>query len=59
MWRNKMIDKSGVVIWELGQGNIPKEIFRDVGFDGDIDFEELLDVENKTYVIRIGKEALR
>jgi molybdate-binding protein len=56
--------KKGYRIWEIQENKVPKEILKrkkDVGIPlrtirDDIDN---LDLENKTYAIRIGKDGLK
>ena len=51
----------GYRIWEIQDNQIPKEI--DSGYmeqlEGTVGILEGLDLDNKTYAIRIGKSGLR
>jgi len=51
--------KTGFRIWEIKENLVPKEIAHgDDWSDGKYDVTQL-DLENKTYAIRIGKDGLR
>ena len=56
------MSKVGIRIWEIQETNIPKEIFVSCEVDkleSILRNEDLLDLQNKTYAIRIGKEGLK
>ncbi len=55
-----MTDVKGFRIWEIHKNGVPKEIATgDIeNYDGTFTFHDL-DLENKTYAIRIGKEGLK
>ena len=58
-----MGDKEGFRIWEIQKNEVPKEIHHDKMIEGNygdfIEYIDKLELENKTYAIRIGKEGLK
>jgi len=53
-----MNDKKGFRIWEIQENEVPKEISSSDVIK-EIDLGIPLDLENKTYAIRIGKNGLK
>lgn len=57
-----MDDKRGCRIYEIQKGQIPKEVYVSCDIDkleSLLRNEKILDLDNKTYAIRIGKEGLK
>jgi hypothetical protein len=52
--------KKGLRVWEIQENKIPKTIYDSNDIDEDIiTMLKELDLENKTYAIRIGKDGLK
>jgi len=52
-------EKPGFRIWEIQENLVPKEIASGTEEEYSDYDESQLDLENKTYAIRIGKDGLR